>query len=179
MKYTLATESNTKNLPQEDCSSASAPAALQAKRMKTNGESLAQEAFSKTGVGKRKNLKVIKKPTRLGLWNTRTLYKTENKTFLVGEMEKCNIDICGICKTHLTRSNTEIIEGCLLINSGMDDIRRHGVSLLLSPKARARLMSYETISERILQLKARLYTKQAKISIIVAYAPTKGAERMT
>ena len=41
-------------------------------------------------------------------------------------------------------------------------------------RARASLISYEAVNERI--LKARLYTKQAKISIIVAYAPTEDAE---
>ena len=56
----------------------------------------------------------------------------------------------------------------------MDNIHRHSVGLLLSPRARASLMSYEGVSERI--LKARLYTKEAKIAIIVAYAPTEDAE---
>ena len=41
-------------------------------------------------------------------------------------------------------------------------------------RATANLISYEAVNERI--LKARLYTKQAKISIIVAYAPTEDAE---
>ena len=111
---------------------------------------------------------------RLGLWNTRTLCKTGNKMFLVGEMDKYNIDVCVICETHLTGSNTEIIEGWLLLNSEMDDIHRHGVGLLLSPGATASLMSYEAFNERI--LKARLYTKQAKISIIAAYAPTESTK---
>ena len=101
--------------------------------MKTNSESLSQEAVSLTGNGKWKNLKIIKRPMKLGLWNTRTLYKTGNKMFLVGKMEKYNIGKCGICETHLTGSNTEIIKGWLLVNSGMDDIHRHGVGLLLSP----------------------------------------------
>lgn len=46
--------------------------------------------------------------------------------------------------------------------------------MLLSSRARASFMSYEAVSQRI--LKARLYTKQAKITIIVAYAPTEDAE---
>ena len=111
---------------------------------------------------------------RIGLWNTRTLCKTGNKIFLVREMDKYNINVCWICGTHLTVSNTEMIVGWLLLTSGMDDIHRHGVGLLLSPRARASLMSYKAVNKRI--LKARLYTKQAKISIIVAYAPTEDAE---
>ena len=67
-----------------------------------------------------------------------------------------------------------MIEGWLLLSTGIDDIHRHGVGLLFSPRARASLMSYEAVSERT--LKSRLYTKQAKISIIVAYAPTEDAE---
>ena len=94
MKYTLATESNTKrSLQQEHNSSESGPAALKARRMKTNSESLSQEAVSPTRDDKRKNLKIIKRPMKLGLWNTRTLYKTGNKMFLVEEMEKYNIDV--------------------------------------------------------------------------------------
>ena len=64
-----------------------------ARRMKTNSESLSQEAVSLTGNGKWKNLKIIKRPMKLGLWNTRTLYKTGNKMFLVEEMEKYNIEV--------------------------------------------------------------------------------------
>lgn len=74
------------------------PPAIQARRMKTNGESLFQEAVSPTGVSKQKNLKITMRPMRLGLWNTKTLCKTENKIFLVGEMDKYNIDVCGICE---------------------------------------------------------------------------------
>ena len=84
------------------------------------------------------------------------------------------MDVCGICQTHLTGLSTEMIEGWLSDNSGMEDIYRHGVGLPLSPRAKASLMSYEAVSERI--LKARLYTKQAKISITVAHAPTEDAE---
>ena len=56
-------------------------------------------------------------------------------------MNKYNIDVCRVCQTHLTVSNTEMIEGWLLLNSGMDDIHRHGVGFLFSPRARASLMS--------------------------------------
>ena len=151
LKYTFATESNSKRLRQQDTSSASDPAALQARRMKTNGESLSQEAVSPTGGGKWKNLKITKRPMRLGLWNTRTLCKTGNKIFLVGEMDKYNIDVCGICETHLIGLNSEMIEDWLLLNSGMVYIHRHGVGLLLSPRARVSLMSYEAVNERILK----------------------------
>ena len=41
-------------------------------------------------------------------------------------------------------------------------------------RATANFISYEAVNQRI--LKARPYTKQAKISIIVAYAPTEDAE---
>ena len=43
----------------------------------------------------------------------------------------------------------QILSEANLLNSGMDDIHRHGVALLLSPRARASLMSYEAVSERI------------------------------
>ena len=109
--------------------------------MTNNGKSLFQEATSLFRVDMPKNLNIITKPIRLGLWNTRTLYKTGNKNFLMREMEKYNIDVCGICRTHLTGSNTETISGWLLLNPGMDDIHRQGVGLLLSPRARASLMS--------------------------------------
>ena len=47
-----------------------------------------------------------------------------------------------------------MIEGWLLLNSGMDDIHRHGVGFLLSPQARASLMSdkaKDTESEALIE----------------------------
>ena len=50
LKYTFATESNSKRLRHQD-TSASDPAVFEARRMKTKGESLSQEAVSPTGGG--------------------------------------------------------------------------------------------------------------------------------
>ena len=76
-------------------------------------------------------------------------------------MDKYNIDVCGICETHLTGLNSEMIEDWLLLNSGMVDIHRHGVGLLLSPRARASLMSYEDVNDRILKARQNKQRSQS------------------
>ena len=142
--------------------------------MTTGNQSLFQDVVSPTRGSKRENLNYTKRPLRVGLWNTRTIYKKGNKEQLVKELERYNIDICGVCETHLTGTDVEKIEGWTLINSGQEDIHAHGVGLVLSHRTRTSLLSYETINERI--MKARLYARQVKMSIIIAYAPTEEAE---
>ena len=62
-----------------------------------------------------------------------------------------------------------------MIHSGRaDGIKRQGVGLSPSKRIKNSLISYTPISERILT--ARLHIKHLNISVVVAYAPTDGAE---
>ena len=171
----IATETNAQRYyNSSDLSTASDLTAAQDSNMTTNGQSLSQDTVSTIRGIKRESLKFIKNPIKVGLWNVKTLYKHGNKDLLVSEMERYKLDMCGVCETHLTGSGSEIINGWLLVNSDKDDHHTHGVVLLLSPRSKASLMSYISINERI--LKVRLYATQAKVTIIVAYAPTEDTD---
>lgn len=110
----------------------------------------------------------------MGLWNTRTLYKTSNKEQLVNELERYSIDICEVCETHLLGTDIEKIERWTLLNSGQDNNHAKGVGVVMSSRVKSSLVSYETINEQM--TKVRFYARQAKLSIIVAYAPTEEAD---
>ena len=63
----------------------------------------------------------------------------------------------------------------ILIHSGRaDGIKRQGVGLSLSKRIRNSLISFTPTSERVLT--ARLHSKHLNISVVVAYAPTDGAD---
>ena len=71
--------------------------------------------------------------------------------------------------------STLLDNGSLLIHSGRGDgIKRQGVGLCLSKKVRNSLISYVPTSERVLT--DRLHSKHLNISVVVAYAPTDGAD---
>ncbi|XP_063681918.1 uncharacterized protein LOC134816852 [Bolinopsis microptera] len=89
---------------------------------------------------------------------------------------KYRLDLLGITETHMPGSGTTLLDnGSLLIHSGrVDGIKRQGVGLSLSKRIRNSLISFTPTSEWVLT--ARLHSKQISISVVVAYAPTEGAE---
>ena len=57
-----------------------------------------------------------------------------------------------------------------IIYSGRENDKHHGIALVLKPEAAAALISYDTISPRM--LKARFRGQHANITVIQVYAPT-------
>ena len=62
------------------------------------------------------------------------------------------------------------------VQRGCIGIKRQGVDLSLSKCIKNSLISYTPISETERILTARLHSKHLNISVVVAYAPTDGAE---
>ncbi|XP_063691186.1 uncharacterized protein LOC134823581 [Bolinopsis microptera] len=91
-------------------------------------------------------------------------------------IDQYRLDLLGITETHMPGSGTTLLDnGSLLIHSGrVDGIKRQGVGLSLSKRIRNSLISFTPTSERVIT--ARLHSKQINISVVVAYAPTEGAE---
>ena len=73
-------------------------------------------------------------------------------------------------------SNLE--NGGLLLFSGRDDgVRAEGVGIVLSKNIKNSLISVTPVTERILT--ARLSSKQLNVSVLVAYAPTELADKVS
>ncbi|XP_038064803.1 craniofacial development protein 2-like [Patiria miniata] len=93
---------------------------------------------------------------------------------LVAMLENYNIDIAGIQETRMLGQQRIKEQGWDIILSGRtDNMHTGGVGLVLSQRASKALIEYEFIDERLLNV--RFFSRHAKLSIIVAYAPTEEA----
>ena len=112
-----------------------------------------------------------------GTWNVLSLVSSSSQLYQLSQnIDQYSLDILGVTETHMPGSGSTLLDnGSLLIHSGRGDgIKRQGVGLCLSKKVRNSLISYVPTSERVLT--ARLHSKHLNISVVVAYAPTDGAD---
>ncbi|XP_072048594.1 craniofacial development protein 2-like [Amphiura filiformis] len=108
----------------------------------------------------------------IGTWNVRTLRTEGHWEILLDEVRRFGLDILGLCETHLTESETLINkdEYTILLAGRKDGIGREGVGLLISQPLLECLVSYESVSSRILTAKFKM--KDGILNIINVYAPT-------
>ena len=108
----------------------------------------------------------------IGTWNVRTLRSVGHWDILLAEARRFDIDILGLCETHLTTAETIINkdEYTILLSSRKDRMAREGVGLMISQAVLQCLTSYEAVSPRILTATFRM--KQGILHIIQVYAPT-------
>ncbi|KAK2707601.1 hypothetical protein QYM36_015341 [Artemia franciscana] len=85
-------------------------------------------------------------------------------------LDKFRIDTAGISETRLTGFSTLTSETYHILYSGLETRKEAGVGMALSSRAKKCLVDRELINERILC--ARFATSQAKLTVIVVYAPT-------
>uniref|UniRef100_A0A8D9ADY8 Craniofacial development protein 2 n=1 Tax=Cacopsylla melanoneura TaxID=428564 RepID=A0A8D9ADY8_9HEMI len=94
------------------------------------------------------------------------------------EMKNYNLEILGLNETRWNGFGEMITqEGNTLLYSGNEDENAPlyaGVGILLSRAAKRALLDWKPISDRIIT--ARLNSKVRKISIVVCYGPTEGAD---
>ncbi|KAL5266167.1 hypothetical protein ACHWQZ_G006724 [Mnemiopsis leidyi] len=118
-----------------------------------------------------------KRVLRFGTWNVLSLVSSSTQLHQLSQnIDQYRLDLLGITETHMPGSGTTLLDnGSLLIHSGrLDGIKRQGVGLSLSKRIRNSLISFTPTSERVLT--ARLHSKHLNISVVVAYAPTDGAD---
>ncbi|XP_071823877.1 craniofacial development protein 2-like [Apostichopus japonicus] len=108
----------------------------------------------------------------IATWNVRTPRKEGNWEILLEEARSFNLDILGLSETHLTESDTMISKEdfTALLGCRKDGIGREGVGLLISQSLLSCLVSFESVSPRIITAKFR--TKEGILNIIQVYAPT-------
>ncbi|KAK2716907.1 hypothetical protein QYM36_007152, partial [Artemia franciscana] len=92
-------------------------------------------------------------------------------------LDKFRIDIAGLSETRLTGFGTLNSETYHILYSGLETRKEAGVGMALRSRAKKCLVDWEPINERI--LRARFVTSQAKLTVIVVYAPTNDAVDQT
>ncbi|XP_065582698.1 craniofacial development protein 2-like [Artemia franciscana] len=110
---------------------------------------------------------------RIGYWNVRTVNQETQPGKLNSVMrtlDKFRIDIAGLSETKLTGFGTLNSETYHILYSGLETKKEAGVGMALSSRAKKCLVDWEPINKRI--FRARFATSQAKLTVIVVYAPT-------
>ena len=94
----------------------------------------------------------------IGTWNVRTLRTAGNWDILLEEVRRLNLDILGLCETHLTDRESFLNkeEYTVILSSRRDGIAREGVGLLVSEQMSQCLESYEFVSPRMLTVKFKM-----------------------
>ncbi|XP_030840865.1 craniofacial development protein 2-like [Strongylocentrotus purpuratus] len=108
----------------------------------------------------------------IGTWNVRTLKKAGHWDILLEEARRFDLDILGLCETHLTGRETLINkeEYSILLSSRKDNTSREGVGIMISQQILHCLVSYEAVSPRIITAKFNM--EEEIMNIIQVYAPT-------
>ena len=112
---------------------------------------------------------------RIGCWNVRTLYQTGKLAQTLTEMKRYNISLLAATEVRWTKTGKQrLAEGEVIVWSGRhDDNHQEGVAIIISKEHAKALMEWKPINERLLYV--RFNSKYAKLSIVVAYAPTENA----
>lgn len=107
---------------------------------------------------------------RVAAWNVRTLSSAPFQVSLQRVLLTHEIDIACLSECRIPGSDKIKIEKSTLIFSGGAN-RTYGVGIMISPMLSRMLVSYRTISDRLLT--ARLQHKHGHLSVIAVYAPTE------
>lgn len=115
---------------------------------------------------------------RIGTWNVLTLAQPGKLAQLSKEADRLKIEVLGLSEVRwLNNGEQRTADGQSLLFSGpqgMNATHERGVGFLLSRKARAALLKWEPINERIIV--ARFRSRVRNVSVVQAYAPTEQAD---
>lgn len=118
----------------------------------------------------------MKKGTRFGLWNVRTMIDIAKLEQVEKEMLRYKLEFLGLCETRWPDNGEYRTEsGMSLIYSGKQPEfpRTSGVGILMSKNARKALIEWKPFGDRIIM--ARFRTRVRNITCIQCYAPTEAA----
>ena len=107
--------------------------------------------------------------------NIRTLFQEGKTVNVMKEFRKYRPDILGLSKMRWSgfgklRTST----GEYILYSGSEEDYQRGVGLVLKKEARMALLRWNPLSGKIMN--ARFNSRFAKLTLIMIYAPTNGAE---
>jgi len=118
----------------------------------------------------------MKKRTRIGFWNIRTMLEASRLSQVIKEMTHYKLDLLGLSETRWNGSaEFTTASGELLLYSGraMGEKHEYGVGLILSKSLKKLLIEWKAVSDHLIT--ARLTTRLCKLVIVQCYAPTNEA----
>ena len=140
--------------------------------MTQSGESLIEEPRLSKG------LLSLRRTSRIGTWNVRTMYQTGKTKEVVDEFEKNNLDILATQEIRWTGFGKITTQEKTIIYSGHTEETRHteGVALILSKKASKAMIAWEPAGPRMITATFRTNKKDINLHVINCYAPTNERE---
>ena len=118
-------------------------------------------------------LLTTKPKTRIGTWNIQTQYEAGKSAQVCSEMQRYNLKILGLGEKRWTGTGrTRLTSGDTIFyfeyKEGQPHM--HGVALLMTPEATRALLSWDSVSPRIIT--ARFNSRGRKVTTLQCYAPT-------
>ena len=121
-------------------------------------------------------LPILRKVSRIGTWNVRTMYQTGKSVEVAREFKSYQMDILGITETRWIGSGQiRLRTGETVLYSGHEEENAdhtQGVGFMLSARAAKALISWEPAGSRIIPASFRTNKKKINLNIINCYAPT-------
>ncbi|GFS14922.1 craniofacial development protein 2-like [Elysia marginata] len=116
-----------------------------------------------------------KEVVRLGAWNAQTMYETGKTAQVISEMQKYRLNIIGISEVRWNGADHYVAPtgGVMYYSCRDHGLHRGGVALIFDRKTNKSLMEWEPINHRI--IRARLYSRFAKLTIVQCYASIEDA----
>ena len=119
-----------------------------------------------------KDLK-LRKVTRIGTWNVRTLIQPGTLEFLTREMDRCHVNILGIAELRWSGKGHFSTDDHTIYYSGNEKGGSNGVAFFTSSFISKHVLGYNPVSDRIISI--RIQAQPINLSIIQVYAPTSTA----
>lgn len=106
---------------------------------------------------------------RIATWNVRTMGKSGKLENLRREMDRCNLDIVGLCETRWVGATDFRSQDLRVLSSGGEE-KRNGVALVLGKSMSECVQRVEFVSDRIIM--ARISAEPRDVVVIQVYMPT-------
>jgi len=148
-----------------------------------NNLHILNQAIKETSTGKnqtdsRLSTFGMKRITKIGIWNARTLRESGRLRQAVACMKSYGLNILGMSEVRWSEFRKMTThDGATFIYSGRpegDNVSREGVGILMDKAAKRSLIEWHPVSARIIV--ARFKTTIRNIVMIQCYAPTAAAE---
>lgn len=138
--------------------------------MKRPRESLDKEP------GRRTDLPILRKTSRVGTWNVRTMFRTGKTREVTEEFKRYKLDILGVSEMRWNGTGMLVLgTGETILYSGQEEETANhteGVGFMLSKKAAKALIAWEPAGPRTITATFRTNKKNINLHVINCYAPT-------
>ena len=133
-----------------------------------------QAGYGNRTTGDAKHFIALRSVLRVAPWNVRGMLQVGKLDVIEKEMERCGVEIMGISESHWRGcGHITTDRGNTVYFSGQDNSSRNGVAFIIPRRLNNAVLSYTTVSDRIITIK--MNSKPCLLNIIQVYAPTSAS----